>query len=126
LNTNHSPATEITQQLLNRDADAVARKTIEMALDGNATALRLVIERVLPPKRSPTLQLDLGPTDDAEGISQAQGRLIDAVSSGDLAIDDAVKLNDLLESRRATFETVDLAKEIKALRTHIEPKGKRW
>jgi hypothetical protein len=120
LDTNHNRVTEITQQLLDRDADAVARKAVEMALDGNATALRLVIERTLPPKRAPTPQLDLGSTDDAAGISQAQGRLIAAVSSGELAIDDATKINQLLESRRATMETVDLANEIKALRAHIE------
>jgi hypothetical protein len=42
-------ATVAAEALLDGEADALTRKAIELALEGDTTALRLCLERILPP-----------------------------------------------------------------------------
>jgi hypothetical protein len=112
-------ATLAAQQLFEGEAEAVARKAVEMALAGDGAAMRLVLERLVPPRRSPCVSLDLGPTDDAQGVSDAQGRLLTAVADGEIAADEALKVGQMLEARRAAIETADLAAEVKSIRAHL-------
>jgi hypothetical protein len=37
-------------------AEALVQKVVSMALKGNTTAMRLCLERLIPPKREPTVQ----------------------------------------------------------------------
>jgi hypothetical protein len=41
----------VVETLLEREAEALTRKAIKMALEGDASALRLCIERLVPPSR---------------------------------------------------------------------------
>lgn len=113
-------ATVAAQQLFEGEAEAIARKVVEMAKAGDATAMRLVLERLVPPRRSQAVFLDLGPTDDAAGVSEAQGRLIAAVADGEIAVDEALKVSQMLEARRAAIETAELAVEVESIRAHVE------
>lgn len=42
-------ATRAAQELLEGEAQALTRKAVEMAKDGNVVALRLCLERIVPP-----------------------------------------------------------------------------
>ncbi|WP_373867386.1 DUF5681 domain-containing protein, partial [Microvirga aerophila] len=44
-------ATLAMEALLDGEAEALTRKAIEMAKEGDATAMRLVLDRLLPPRR---------------------------------------------------------------------------
>jgi Family of unknown function (DUF5681) len=44
-------ATEAMQLLLDGEAQALTRKVVELALDGNTTALRMCLDRIGPPRR---------------------------------------------------------------------------
>jgi hypothetical protein len=44
-------ATTIAEQLLDGEADALTRKAIERAKQGDVVALRLCLDRILPPRR---------------------------------------------------------------------------
>ena len=50
-------ATLATQALLDGEAEALTRKAVELAKDGNPVALRLCLERLLPPGRIGPLTL---------------------------------------------------------------------
>jgi Family of unknown function (DUF5681) len=45
--------------LLENEAEALTRKVIELALDGNVLALRLCVERLTPPRRAQGVAFDL-------------------------------------------------------------------
>ena len=47
--------TNMAETLLEGQAKALVQKAVSMALSGNTTALRLCIERLIPPKREPTV-----------------------------------------------------------------------
>lgn len=43
----------LAQELLDGDAEDIVRKVIEKAKEGDATAMRLVMERILPARKEP-------------------------------------------------------------------------
>src|SRR5207245_11470858 len=54
-------ATEAAELLLDGDgeAEALIRKAVELALEGDAGALRLCLERIIPPRRARPVKLGL-------------------------------------------------------------------
>ena len=52
-------ATMAAEGLLDGEAEALTRKAVELALEGDTVALRLCLERLLPPRRSRRVTFDL-------------------------------------------------------------------
>ena len=57
--------------LLAGEAEALTRKAVELALGGDPTAMRLCIERILPPCRERTVKFILPPIESAADIAPA-------------------------------------------------------
>ena len=53
-------ATEAAELVLDGEAEALTRKAVERALEGEASALRLCLERIIPPRRERPGGLTLG------------------------------------------------------------------
>jgi hypothetical protein len=48
--------TTMAEALLEGQAEALVQKVVSMALQGNTTAMRLCLERLIPPKREPAVE----------------------------------------------------------------------
>ena len=66
-------ATIALQALLDEEGEQITRKAIEMALAGDSTALRLVLERLVPPVRERRLSLELPKIETPAGVLAAGG-----------------------------------------------------
>ena len=110
-----SKATFAAEALLDGEAEAITRKAIEKAKDGDMTAIRLCLERILPAVRSRPIEIDLPPVETAEDITAAQGAVIAAMARGEITPDDASTVAGVLEARRRAIETVELEKRIEIL-----------
>ena len=80
-------ATLAAAALLAGEAEALTRKAVEMALDGDPIAMRLCMERVLPPCRERSVEFKL-PAIEGTASGEAKGpsagdvaRAMDAVTS---------------------------------------------
>ena len=51
--------TRAVEELLDGEGEAITRKAVDMALDGDTTALRLCLERISPPRKDTPVQFDL-------------------------------------------------------------------
>ena len=51
--------TQAIATLLDGEAEAITRKAIQMALDGDGLALRLCLERLAPPRRDTPVDFEL-------------------------------------------------------------------
>jgi hypothetical protein len=60
-------ATLAAAALLAGESEALTRKAVEMALAGDPAAMRLCMERVLPPCRELTVKFSLPPIEGAPG-----------------------------------------------------------
>ena len=76
--------TRAVEELLDGEGEAITRKAVQMALDGDTTALRLCLERIAPRRKDTPVQFDLPPIQGAEDASQAAQAVLAAVSAGGL------------------------------------------
>ena len=84
--------------LLDGEADAVTRKCIEMALDGDTTALRLCLERIAPPHKDRPVTFALPPLETADDAAAAMAAIAEAVASGELTPLEARDIAAIVES----------------------------
>ncbi|EYD75007.1 hypothetical protein Rumeso_03431 [Rubellimicrobium mesophilum DSM 19309] len=107
--------TQAVQALLDGEAEALTRRAVERALEGDTTALRLCLERIAPTRKDPVVVFDLPPMQSAADATQAAGAVLAAVASGDLTPAEGAHVMALVETYRRTFETTDLERRIAAL-----------
>ena len=108
-------ATITLQSLLDDEGEAVTRKAIELAKKGDSTAMRLVIERLIPPTRERRVNLTLPKVTTAGDVTGAIGAVLEAVARRELAPGEGQQLAALLEAQRKSIETVQLEERVAAL-----------
>ena len=108
-------ATLAAEALLEGEAEAITRKAIDKALEGDMAAIRLCLERILPAVKSRPIEIDLPPVETTKDIAAAHGAVIAAMARGEITPDDASDISGVLEVRRRAIETVELEARIVAL-----------
>ena len=112
-------STLAAETLLDGEAEALTRKAIELALDGDLGAVRLCLERLIPARRSRVIQFDLPETSTVEDVVIAYDAVITAMADGEISPDEAATVAGVLESKRKAIETVELAEELNAMKSDV-------
>ncbi len=107
--------TRAAEALLDGEAAALTRKAIQLALDGDTTALRLCMERILSPRRDRPLTFALPKIESAADAAQAMSAIIVAVAAGEVSPSEATEIARLLEGFVKLVETTELEKRLAAL-----------
>ena len=97
------------------EGEALTRRAIELALEGDTTALKLCLERIVPQRKSRAVSFDLPPIDRVEDLAGAIGSVLQEASCGRLLLDEAAALVGMMESKRKAMETIDLENRLQAL-----------
>ena len=113
-------ATLAAEKLLDGEAEALTRKAVEMALAGDLQALRLCIERILPPRRERPAAVSLQPVNKASDLVAASNDLIRQVAAGVLTPGEAAAIGQLVASAAKAVEVVDLDTRLAALEAKVE------
>ena len=71
-------ATVAAEALLDGESEALTRRCIDLAMEGDPTALRLSMARILPVKRERTISLDLPALEGFQGALRAIGTVLEA------------------------------------------------
>jgi hypothetical protein len=103
------------EALLAGEAEALTRRAIELALSGDATALRLCLERVCPPRRDSPVTFALPRMETARHAAAAAGAVLEAVADGELTPSEGAQVLALVEGFRRALETSELEARIRAL-----------
>lgn len=109
--------TRAVEELLEGEAEGITRKAVEMALEGDVTAMRLCLERIAPAKKDAPVRFDLPEMTTAEDATKAAQAVLRAVSEGDLTPSEAASVMALVESFRRALETEELERRVTALET---------
>ena len=118
-------ATIALQALLDEEGEQITRKAIEMAKAGDSAALRLVIDRLIPPVRERRLSLELPKIETPAGVVAAIGVVLDAVGAGKITPSEGQALAGLLEAQRKNMETLELEARIAAVEQSIKNERKQ-
>jgi len=87
----------------------------EILLEGDTTALKLCLERIVPQRRSRALSFDLPPIERVGDLAGAIGSVLQEASCGRLLLDEAAALVGMMETKRRVLETIDLEQRLQAL-----------
>lgn len=101
--------------LLEGEHEKLTRKAIDMALNGDATALRLCLERLAPVRKDAPITVDLPVVTSPADTVAASSALLAAVAAGEITPDEAGRVMTLLTAHRSIIETADLAERLAAL-----------
>ena len=103
------------QDTLDRHAESLTNKCLLMAHQGNPTAMRLCMERVMPARRHRTLRFKLPPVKTMADVDAASESVVGAVARGHLTPAEGQAFSLMLEGRRRVIETQELESRIRAL-----------
>jgi hypothetical protein len=108
-------ATQAMQSLLDGEAQALTRKAVELALDGNTMALRMCLDRIGPPCRERAVPIKLPPVRDAADLAGTMTAIIAAAGEGAISPDEGGRLARLVEIFLRAVETRDFERRLQLL-----------
>ena len=103
------------ESLLDGEAEALTRKAVELALAGDIAALRLCLDRVLPPRKDRPVTFTLPEVNSARDAAALVSAVLTAVAAGELTPADAAEIGKLIDGFVKAFETAELAERLERL-----------
>jgi hypothetical protein len=102
-------ATLAMEALLDGEHDALTRKAIDLAKAGDIAALRLCLERLLPPRKDRPVAFEFPQIDSVEDAPKAMAAIASAVADGALTPIEAAELSKVVEGYTRAVETADIS-----------------
>lgn len=93
------------ESLLEGQAEALTQLAVQRALQGDMQALKLCLDRILPPRRDRSVAFDLPPLAEAADAREAFAAIVAATAAGELTLAEAEAMTRLVER----FAAVDAA-----------------
>lgn len=107
--------THAVEELLQGEAEGLTRRVIDLALEGDTTALRLCLERIAPPRKDNPVQFELPEGEGTIGAATAALAVLEAVSQGHLSPTEAGTEMPLLERYGRLLQMSELEDRLAAL-----------
>ncbi len=108
-------ATILAERLLDGEAEAMVRSVIEKTKQGDMIALRLCLDRILPPRRDRPVHFTISTLNSADDAGKAMGAITTAVAHGELTPGEAAELARVIETYVKALETSEIEHRLKIL-----------
>jgi hypothetical protein len=112
-------STMAAEALLAGEAQGLTRKCIEMALSGDASAMRLCIERIMPLRKGRPVRFPMPQVDQPSDLVGALAAVIGAVSEGALTPDEGGHLAALLNTQAKAIELTQVIERLRELERRV-------
>ena len=103
------------EALLDGQANALTQKAIDLALAGDMAALRLCLDRILPPRKDRPVSFTLPSVNSAQDAAAIVSSVLQAVAAGEITPTDAAEVGKLIDSYVKAYETAELAERLDRL-----------
>jgi hypothetical protein len=103
------------EALLDGEHEALTRKAIDMAKGGDSVALRMCLDRLMPPRKDRHIAFDLPKLETPADAVKASASIVYAVAHGELTPSEAAELSKVVDGFTRAVETADLASRIEKL-----------
>jgi len=109
----------LLDQVAEGGVEAIVRKVVEVATEGDLAAARLVLSRTWSAPKGRPIQLELPDIQTPEDLLDAHAVVSAAVSDGRLTAQDGASLSTMLETHRRAFELVAQERQIDQLDARV-------
>lgn len=113
-------ATLAMEALLDGQAGALTQKAIELALGGDIQALKLCMDRILPPRKDRPITFNLPTIKTAQDAVMVASAVLEAAAAADITPADACEISKLLDTWIKVFETSELAERLERLEQGLQ------
>jgi hypothetical protein len=103
------------EALLDGEAEALTRKAVEMALAGDGAAMRLVMDRILPPRKERPVMFAMPKLETVGDAVKATAALAEAVANGDITPGEAGELSKLVDGFTKAVELHEIQQRLDKL-----------
>src|SRR5262245_9304565 len=107
--------TVFLEQMLEGDAEKIAKAVIKAAQNGDMQAARLVLDRCYPAPKGRFVEFDMPEMKTVDDLIPAYSAITTAISDGHITVEEGATLAGIIELRRKAIETAELAKRIDVL-----------
>lgn len=83
---------------MQNELDSICQKLIELAIGGNIQAIKLVLDRILPPKASRSVEIAIPKIENTNDALQAISNVIHAVGQGELTPSEGEAITKIIQS----------------------------
>jgi len=112
-------ATLAAETLLEGEAEALSRKAVELALNGDVSALRLCLDRIVPPRKDRPVCFELPVMTESKDAVTAAAAIVAAVAAGELTPTEAAELSKVIDSYARTLQAVEFEARLMKLEKAI-------
>jgi len=103
------------QELLDGEACTLTKKAVELAKTGNVLALRLCLDRLIPPRKDRPITLKLPKLEGVADIPVVLETVLKAVAHGEITPGEGQAVATMLEAYRKGVELLDFEIRLAAL-----------
>jgi hypothetical protein len=103
------------ESLLDGQAAALTQKAINLALEGDLTALRICLDRILPPRKDRPVTFDFPMITSIAEAATTMSSVLSAVAAGEITPAEASEISKLVDTYVKAVEATELAERISRL-----------
>ncbi len=107
------------EELLRGEAEAITRVAIERALEGDAVALRICLDRLFPVPKDAPIKVAVPKIQSSADIPSVTQAVLTAATRGEITPLQADALLKLIEGHRKALETSDLELRLRSLEERV-------
>jgi hypothetical protein len=108
-------ATLLVEQLVDGEAEKIARKLIELATSGNVRCLEIALDRIAPKRSGRPIDFQLPEVKNLHDVVRAMAAATSGVNDGSLTVEEASHLARVLNGYANAITTFDLVARVEAL-----------
>ena len=107
--------TRLVEQLVDGEAEKIARKLIELATGGNVRCLEIALDRLAPKRSGRPIDFRLPAITNLHDVVTALAAITSGVNDGSLTVEEASHLARVLDGYANAITTFDLVARVEAL-----------
>lgn len=111
-------STIVARSMFESEIEEVSQKVIELAKSGDIQAIKIIIDRIIAPKKENSITFPFQDIINSTDLIQASNSIISSASNGHITISEAKDLVSLLDSMRRNIEIEDLEKRLEKLENY--------
>ena len=115
-------ATMIAEQLLDCEVRALTRKAVEMALGGDAAAMRLCLSRIIGARNERPIRFALPPIESAADLHAAMAAITSAVARGEITPGEAYELSQVVDTFIRAIDAADFERRLQRIEAAGAPR----
>jgi hypothetical protein len=112
--------TLLAEELMTDDVKAVIAKVVRKAKAGDMSAARMILDRIVPPRKGRAVLFPLPPIKTTGDVVSALAAITAAMSGGQLSPAEALEVSSVVELQRRAIETQEIEVRLHALEERLK------